>query len=65
MAISTTSVRILTEQSNKLKQDKDYLSKELAKVISQIDALQLNKRALQKEIDDCTAVINDLRNDIP
>lgn len=62
--MNPTSIKILTDYSNKVKADKDLLTKQLSEVISQIDALQLNKRSIQKQVDDCNTVINDLKADL-
>lgn len=64
MAINQTSVKILTDSLKKAKDDKDVFMKQIASVNLQIDAFQLSKREIQRQIDECTVVINDLKIDL-
>lgn len=64
MAINETSTKILTDTLNKTKDDKGLLVKMIADVNNRIDNLQANKQDLQKQINDCNKIIDDLKLDL-
>lgn len=64
MPINPTSKKILNDSVTKLKSDKELLIKSLSDVINKIDALQLTRKEIQKQIDDCDSSINDIQVDI-
>lgn len=64
MALKKASLSILNGYSSKLKEDKSLLTRQLADVINKINALELERLAIQRQLDKINVDLGDIDSDV-